>query len=1497
VAQSCPTITQEVPANLFAELAMLWEQSGGAGMNAQAGAPASASLPTLTQPAMPEYTTRGAEGMAHFSQAAVPEAKLRMGPRGILVRTLFDTGAYYNMMSVATVNKLDLIIDPSGPLPTFALADSHTAPCLGRVHTPTQFGEGAILQTEFMVIADSPFPAIVGSHCFKAQRAVIDYNTGLISLNVGDKRPQLPFIEKATHGMPRQTTTMSVPAAITIPANTEMNVKVTPNGTTSISPTWTLMKDAGNHGVHVAKGITHLAGATEAGLHHHCRVLNASDRPLIIDPGQPLVTCMPISDADFHVMPGDEWDAEAEPTNAAAPSCTAQPISDAAAAAATDKQWSELPHLKDIDLSAARETLNDQQLNRLRQLIIKHQTLWNTQPKETPDHVRPCDFELREGAAFSAKTRPMNEPARESLRRITLEQLSKNIIEPSTSRFSSAVVLVPKNGGGVRFAIDYRALNKEIDADAYTLPNVAEALSSLHGCKQFSAVDMKEAFWSIPLAERVREYTAFQTPDGLMQYRRMPMGLKTASAVFCRHVDKMLGAMKWTKVLAYVDDLLVFGKSTPEEHLDTLDELFSKLTHYGMTLGAKKCIFFAHSLQFLGHIVDRDGVRPDQGKVKAIRALKLASADTPLEPAHINSHKQMEQAVGLLRYYRKFILNFSKVEKPIRAKMENKSAWKKKGGRVQHSEEEIKAFNSLRDALTAEPILAHPDWSQPFEVHTDASYVGLGAVLVQKVDGKERVISYASRSLRNAENNYSVWELECLAIVWALRLFRMYLTCATFTVWTDADAARTIMKENAKNITGRILRWHLAVQEFVPFSIEKRAGKRNGNADGLSRLPLKSTAPYGEGETIIEPQSILGAALAAGVVNHGPQGHEEPGAATAALMMSLAGTGEAFFPPHDRTARTAADFRRLQANDDKCKKMAKNAAADVSTTTVGRLYKNESGLLMRKTEPGKTNQIVVPDCLKAFVLRRYHGLPVSGHIGRRRTNKQLKASYYWPDMSKDVKRWVQACLACRRRKTPRQMHAGEPGEVSNATRPWQRVAIDIVSATTTSQDGCTKILTMIDLFTRYVIAVALRRATAKDVGTALFEHLFCRFGKPKSVHTDDGSEFINAALASMFKEWDIVHTSTGGYQPQANPVERYHRFMNSAMTMLSAKFGANWPKYLPAATFAYNASTNDATGYSSHELVHAGQRPTLLQTIDELEESGEPAPSESEHHLAAGKRLKAAYDIVRTTQEKMAAKNREHILKKRGEMQKKAITHEVGDHVLYWEPAQAVKMQTPEQRLANVWVTRAPQKWKSRWTGPHTIEERVSDRTGYRYTIAHKKRGKIETHINRLCSFQPWAAGLLSTSWDIDAEHHANSKEGEWVETGELVVLPLCKPTPFGVAKVISCSNEGDLELQWLANVGDDPRGMFKQGWATQQGREIYYAQYQSHADHRPYMASDDNIAMNQRDVLLHSFKLTADQRLPPALITAISNHDCIWWSDEEAKQKRKPIVYSRMLK
>jgi hypothetical protein len=210
-----------------------------------------------------------------------------------------------------------------------------------------------------------------------------------------------------------------------------------------------------------------------------------------------------------------------------------------------------------------------------------------------------------------------------------------------------------------------------------------------------------------------------------------------------------------------------------------------------------------------------------------------------------------------------------------------------------------------------------------------------------------------------------------------------------------------------------------------------------------------------------------------------------------------------------------------------------------------------------------------------------------------------------------------------------------------------------------------------------------------------------------------------------------------------------------------------------------------------------------------------------------------------------------------------------------------VKLQTPAQALSNVWVTRAPHKWRSRWSGPHRIAARVSDATGYRYTIDHKKRGLVNTHVNKLCSFQPWAAGLLSTSWDIDAKKSANTREGEWVEREELVIVPLREPSPFGLAKVIECDDDGNLELHWFANAADDPTGTFKPGWTAKTPFRPYYSTEKRKASHVRYMASMDEISMNQRDVLFHSFKLTASQQLSTNLLRAIGDHDCIWWQPE----------------
>ena len=476
----------------------------------------------------------------------------------------------------------------------------------------------------------------------------------------------------------------------------------------------------------------------------------------------------------------------------------------------------------------------------------------------------------------------------------------------------------------------------------------------------------------MPLAEHCKQYTAFQTPDGLMQYRRMPMGLKTASAVFARYVDHMIGELKFINILAYIDDLLIFSK-TAEEHLNTLTRIFKTLQSFNMTLGAKKCTLFAPSVSFLGHVVDEHGIHTDPNKIKAIR-------DMPLP----DTRKKMMSALGLLSYYRKFVQGYSKIEAPLRDKVNAPvGAWRKKNGMVAYTEKELSAWNILRGALMVEPVLAHPDWTKPFELHCDGGQAeGLGTVLCQRIDGQEKVISFASRSVAGAEANYNVWELECLSIVWATRLFRMYLSGAKFEVLTDSKAAAHVLNPDKAVASGRMLRWALALQEFYPFKVSHRAGARHGNADGPSRNPLPSCSPYGEGATEIEPGTPLASAAAASC-DETTETTEGP---------------EAFFGETDETACGATEFAALQGKDPWINKIA--AGQDAAN----RYYKREDGLWLRRaTGTTAMDQVLVPTSLKAFVCRRYHGLPVSGHVGLRRTYRQIGDAYYWPGMYADVK--------------------------------------------------------------------------------------------------------------------------------------------------------------------------------------------------------------------------------------------------------------------------------------------------------------------------------------------------------------------------------------------------------------------------------------------------------------------------------------------------------------
>lgn len=393
--------------------------------------------------------------------------------------------------------------------------------------------------------------------------------------------------------------------------------------------------------------------------------------------------------------------------------------------------------------------------------------------------------------------------------------LELDVIEKSDSGWSSPILMVPKGEGKYRFCVDYRKLNAVTEKNAYPLPYISTILDNLGSARYLSSLDIKSAYWQIPLSHNSRKYTAFTIPGrGLFHFKRLPFGLSNAPATFQALVDKIFGPELEPFLFKYLDDLVIVSKDF-ETHLKILTEVFKRLKEAGLALNKDKCKFGRDELKFLGYIVNRSGLNTDPEKVSAIVNLPVP-----------RTVRQVKQLLGMVSWYRRFLPDLSTIVAPL-------TALTKKNVRFKWSPQCEEAFSKIKDALISSPILSCPNFEHPFILQCDASSYGVGAVLSQHYDGKEHVICYLSRALTKGEQNMTVTEKELIAVIWACEKLRCYLENTFFTVITDHHSL--IWLNNLKNPTGRLGRWALRLQQF-DFEIKHRPGKDNAVPDCLSRF-------------------------------------------------------------------------------------------------------------------------------------------------------------------------------------------------------------------------------------------------------------------------------------------------------------------------------------------------------------------------------------------------------------------------------------------------------------------------------------------------------------------------------------------------------------------------------------------------------------------------------------------------------------------------------------
>ena len=674
-----------------------------------------------------------------------------------------------------------------------------------------------------------------------------------------------------------------------------------------------------------------------------------------------------------------------------------------------------------------------------------------------------------EGASCYRRQYPIPHALKDTVHEAVQKWLADGIIEPVPAnienKWNSPLTLAPKkdihgNLTGKRPCLDPRHINKYLPDDRYPLPLINDIFIKLSDAKIFSTLDLKSAFHRFKINEDDRHKTTFTSVDGKQyMFRGCPFGLKPISSKFQRVMSIVFDGLPF--VTTFVDDIVVYSQNM-QDHQSHVKTVIDKLTKVNLLLNPDKCHFAQKSIYLLGFSISEKGRSLDERKLKNIEMWP-----TP------QTGKDLQRFLGVVNYFRDHIPMMSHITDPLN-QLRNQENIKKKW-----TPKHEQSFITIKKLLQKHLTLSYPNFQEQFHVATDASNVGIGAVLFQKIQDKIHYIGFMARSLSKSERNYSTTKRELLAIIFALNKFHQFLWGNPFTLYTDHKALVYIHSQ--ENMNPMMTKWLDTLLDYT-FTVVHLPGTSNVLPDYLSRLfPVES---------------------------------------------------------------------RLEGGDD-----------------------GDALLLNRSVELSGVDRMEPPVEDRQDLLNKAH---LFGHFGAEAIVKSIHSNgFHWPKLKEQAVALVSKCHLCQKFNIAK--HGFHPLRPISSNLPGDHWAIDLAGPLPTTNQSNNYILIMRDIFSRFVILRAIPDKKSDTIVQQLV-NVFCDFGIPKIVQSDNGTEFVNDKMKRFKRAAGFDHRLVTPYHPRANGAAE--NTVKTTMNVLEKNIQGNineWDKFLPSVQLSINNKVSKRT--------------------------------------------------------------------------------------------------------------------------------------------------------------------------------------------------------------------------------------------------------------------------------------------------------------------------------